>query len=672
VIEAPLQRRTPLPPQLTRRVGVLGVVAFVLFGVIAFRLWYLQILTGTQNAARATSQVLQHIAIPSPRGNILDSNGQVLATYRFAPDVAIVKDNLPAPGPGRRSVYKRLAHVLGMPWTEIRATVDDTAVAPAGFAPTTISLDVPSSVVAYLGERKRYYPGVVESTAPVRSYPLGDIGSVVLGEVGQISGPSPGSPGELGHGTYRGIAAGTIVGQSGLEAEYQPYLQGKPGTEQIEINASGYPTGAQPKFTAPVAGDQLETSLVAGVEREGYNAIRHAEAVVRAAHYAAPAGSFVAMSPLTGRVIGLGSLPTYDANEFSTGISTSQYKAIQADNADFDRAIDGLYPTGSTFKPITALAGLGSGLITLNTTQGSGSCYTVSNEPFCNSNNENDGDQNVIGALAVSEDTFFYPIGAAANGNGTGAAIQDEARAFGLGRSPGIDLAGGAAAGVVPDINYVHALNQTDAAQFCDGQGPGHHPKARYASDQLAITGCAQGYFENWTVGQDVQLATGQGMLEASPLQMAIAYSALFNGGRVWTPQIAQAILSPTGAVVQQLPPPTVHNTVPIDPAYQAAIAQGLHEAAQSTQGTSDATFGSFPLPVYGKTGTAQIKHGSGYIDDSWYVCYVPAGKRSIVVAVAIQNAGYGAAAAAPAARLILSQWFGVPKKFVAGTNPDL
>jgi penicillin-binding protein 2 len=404
--------------------------------------------------------------------------------------------------------------------------------------------------------------------------------------------------------------------------------------------------------------------------------MRQAMSAARGLHNPATAGAFVAMDPFTGRVYALGSLPTYDANDFATGVSTSQYKKIQDEHADIDRAVDGLYPTGSTFKPITALAALQAGIITPSTLQGGGSCYTTgagtsAAKSFCNSGGADYGPQNLIGALKLSEDTYFYPLGATLNGHGQDLELQDEARALGLGRSPGIDLPGGGYTGIVPDYRYVDAVNRTDWAQFC--QGPpetlGAHPKRAYASDQLAITGCAQGQFDYWTVGQNILLSTGQGFLEATPLQMALAYSAIVNGGTVWKPQIATQVLSPSGQVLQQLPAPTAANKVPIDPAYRAAIMTGLHEAAQSAGGTSDAVFGNFPRPVYGKTGTAQH---AGESDQSWYVAYAPDAKRPIVIAMTIEKGGFGAAAAAPAVRLMLSQWFGIKKQFIAGSNPDL
>ena len=660
MIESPLQRRAPLPPQLTRRVGVLGIVVVVMFGVIAFRLWYLQVLTGTQNAARATALVVRPIAIQPPRGNILDSHGNLLAGYRVAPQVAIVADDLPPVGPARRLVYRRLARVLGIGWAHIRAVVDDTAIAPPGYAPTDVMDDVPQRAWVYIGERKSLFPGVIVRQVYVRHYPEGDVGAVVLGQLGQITTQ------ELTQSPFKGIAAGTVVGQSGLEATYQAYLQGTPGVDHVDVDAAGYPIAAKSNTKQPVPGDQLSTSLDLGLEREGYIAVDEARArAPQATGQAAPAAAFVAMDPTTGRVLALGSVPSYNANDFATPISTGTFDAIKAeDHALVDRAIDGLYPTGSTFKPITALGALNAGLITAQTLQGTGSCVTFgTTQKFCNSGGSNYGDVDLVGALTQSVDTYFYKVGAAANDSSD--PIQSEARALGLGSSPGIDLPGGGSAGVVPDAAYIRALNAQYVAQACAGS----HPKPAYAKSQLAVTACSQGYLQPaWTIGQNVLLATGQGFLLASPLQMAVAYSAIVNGGKVWSPKIGWKILSPSGALVQQLPAPT-YRKIALNPAYQALVMAGLHGAAQSPSGTSYATFGSFPRTIYGKTGTAVH---TGQPDQSWYVAYAPDPRRPIVIAVTVERGGFGAAAAAPAARLMLSQWFGLPKHWVAGTSTDL
>jgi penicillin-binding protein 2 len=194
-------------------------------------------------------------------------------------------------------------------------------------------------------------------------------------------------------------------------------------------------------------------------------------------------------------------------------------------------------------------------------------------------------------------------------------------------------------------------------------------PKRRYRGDAIWITACGQGYYyAPWTVGQNVQLATGQGQFEASPLQMAVAYSAIVNGGTVWQPQIGERIVSPNGQIVEDLPAPSSRH-VAIDSYDQSLVLAGLHGAAQSGGGTSCPTFCNFPRTIYGKTGTAVH---TGQHDQSWYIAYAPDARRPIVIAMTVEQGGFGAAAAAPAVRLMLSQWFGLPKKFVAGSSPTL
>lgn len=678
MIEPRLERRLPLPPQLTRRVGVLGVLAFALFAIVAFRLWYLQVLTGPQNVSAALGNVERSIPLPAPRGGILDSAGSPFAATQVEEQAAIVAAYLPpAHSKQRWDEYVRLGKLLGVTPGYIWGIIynDDKPETPV-YQPAPIKDNISRRALVILSEEERSFPGVVEQAVPVREYTQGGVGGALLGSIGPIS------KAQVGSGDYKGIAPGTYIGQSGLEAEYNSYLQGRDGVEQVQVDAAGYPTGATPKVTqAVVPGEDLKTSLNLAVEQEGYAALDKAMAAARHIGNPAHAGAFFAMDPDTGRVIAAGSMPTYDPSLFVTPPSQSEWDALESKQADeplVDRAIDGLYPVGSTFKPITALAGLQNGLITPTTLQGQtnsvqngAACLQISTECLRNSGGANYGNLDLVNALEVSEDTYFYLVGAAANGsNGTDLAIQDEARELGLGSSLGIDVGDGGLPGLVPDKALTQQINEQTVAQQCEPGTPPTKPKPAYAQDALSITTCEQGYYyPPWTVGQNVGLATGQGELAASPMQMAVAYSAIASG-TVWRPQIGEAIDSPSGQLVQELPPPQAIRHVTINPTYRALVLAGLHEAAQSPSGTSYPTFGSFPLTVYGKTGTAV--HSNTEPDQSWYVCYVPDGSRSIVVAVTIEDGGFGAAAAAPAARLILSQWFGIPKKWLAGTSPTL
>jgi len=650
-----LARRTPLPPQLTRRAGAIGVLAFALFGIITFRLWYLQVLTAPQNTALATLNEQRTIPLPAPRGEILDAGGAVLADTQVGAQASITADYLPpAKTSARWQVYVRLSRLLHIPAKQIWQVIEGQQW--PGYQPAPIMDNLTPYQLTYLEIHASWFPGVTVQVVNQRQYPLGPIAASVLGQIGPITQT------EVGGAAYKGIAAGTYVGQAGLEAEYNRYLQGRPGAERVQVDAAGYPTG-KAKVTPAVAGESLQTSLHLGLEREGYIALN--EAIAKAPHDSVKQGAFFAMNPYTGRVLALGSVPSYDPSMFVTPPSYAQYDRLQSEYAFDNLATDGLFPTGSTFKPITALAGLQSGKITAQTLQGTGACIPISTKTFCNSGHNDYGDVDLVTALQESVDTYFYILGAKLNcATCDDAAIQTEARALGLGERPRIDLPGGGQPGVVPDYGWTQSQNRVYDAQFCNGS----RPKRRYASYQLAIIGCAQTFFL-WTVGQNVGLATGQGYLLASPMQMAVAYSTIFNNGTVWEPQLAESIRSPTGTLVQQLPPPAIRRHVDIDPYYRQLVMEGLHLAAQGPSGTSTATFGSFPMTVYGKTGTAVHV---GQPDQSWYVCFVPDGAKSIVIAVTIPQAGFGAQAAAPAARLMLSQWFGLPKKWVAGTSTDL
>jgi penicillin-binding protein 2 len=658
-----LARRLPPPPQLTRRVGVLGVIAFALFGIIAFRLWYLEVLTGPQHLATATANVQRSIPLPAPRGQILDAGGRVLAATRVGAQAAIIADDLPPQHTAARwQVYRRLARLLHVKTKAIWRVIDSQAW--PGYQPAPIKNDLTTYQWVYLKIHPRWFPGVTVEEVNLRKYPQGGIGGAVLGEIGPISKQ------EVGSSAFRGIAAGTYVGQAGLEAEYNGFLQGKAGVEHVQVNASGYPTGRLPRVTPPIAGDSVQTSLDWGLEREGFTAISRARAYAQGLGNPSPAAAFVAMNPFTGRVLAIGSYPTYNPSVFVTPFTSATWNRLENANPAplVDRAVNAYYPTGSTFKPITALAGLRSGLIGAGTLQGGGDCFAIGGQCFHNSGGGNYGNLDLVQALTVSEDTYFYRIGAEANGvDGNGHAIQNEARWLGLGRSPRIDLPGGGSAGLVPDMAVIHHLNDVIIAQHCVHGTT--RAKRRYVHDAIWITACGQGYYyAPWTVGQNVQLATGQGQFEASPLQMAVAYSAIVNGGTVWRPQIGERIVSPTGQIVEDLPSPSSRH-VTIDSYDRSLVLAGLHGAAQSSGGTSCPTFCNFPRTIYGKTGTAVHQ---GQHDQSWYIAYAPDAKHPIVIAMTVEQGGFGAAAAAPAVRLMLSQWFGLPKKFVAGSSPTL
>jgi penicillin-binding protein 2 len=371
------------------------------------------------------------------------------------------------------------------------------------------------------------------------------------------------------------------------------------------------------------------------------------------------------MNPQNGQIYAMGSLPTFNPNIFTKAISRQAYARLNNPRSDFpllNRATQSVGPTGSTFKPITATAALESGAWSLNQTFDDTGQFCLGGICRQNAGGAANGVLNLVQAIKVSDDVFFYNLGALTNRQRpSGGPLQHWASLYGIGRAPGVDL-GGAYDGNLPSPAWRTHIDKLE--RECEqGVGPfkGH---GKHSS-------CGISDGRPWSAGDNVNLAVGQGDVQASPLQLAIAYSAIANGGNIVRPHVGSAIESGNGQVLQRIDPPPARR-LHINAAYLAAIRQGLHEAAQTAGGTSDAVFGNFPKQVYGKTGTAQL---NGQQDTAWYACFVPAWatKRPILVVVKVENGGFGAIGAAPVARQILSQWFfGKKGKYIPGTSRTL
>jgi penicillin-binding protein 2 len=695
MIKVPDDRRPPLTPQLAMRVAVLGSIALALFAIIFFRLWFLQVLNGQSYVAQAQSNQIRSISTPAPRGEILDAGGNVLVSNTQELDVQVQPSSLPVkltqanidPQPAAdMAVYRRLAFVLGMstrpkrcPVTVIEGPravrlhleINQIACAVAQqvettpYADVTIKQNVAMDVQYYILEQQDRFPGVVVRQVHVRQYPLHTLAAQLFGTVGPIScvayslheRPDANNC-ELRDPRFKSVAQNDIVGQSGLEWYYNRYLQGVDGKQNFQVNAMGDFTGYLPG-TPSKAGANLKLSLDTNLQRIGQQAL----ATSIGSNPPATAGSFVAMNPDNGQIYAMGSLPTFDPNIFTRPVSTQAYQQLNSASSGyplFNRAIQSVGPTGSTFKAITATAALQSGVWSLGETyddtgqfcEGGGLCRR-------NAGGAAYGVLDIVQAIHVSDDVFFYNLGALLNSQSSkGGQLQAWARKYGIGQPTGVDL-GGEYSGTLPTPAWRAGRNEEEAA--CD--------RARH----LPPGGCgiADGTNRPWSVGDNVNLAVGQGDVQVTPLQLAVAYSAIANGGTIVRPHVGEDIQSADGRVLQRIAPPPVRH-LSINPANLDAIRQGLHEAAQSPGGTSYDVMGNFPQQVYGKTGTAQY---TGQQDYAWYVCFVPdwTTNKPILVAVHVEQGGFGDVAAAPVAREILSQWFyGNPGQYKAGGSKTL
>jgi penicillin-binding protein 2 len=453
----------------------------------------------------------------------------------------------------------------------------------------------------------------------VRAYPHGTLAAHMLGYVGEINEE------ELKERRYRSLQPGDEIGQEGIEDTYDRYLRGKPGLKRIQVNALGEPTpGGQLVSKPPTPGDNLKLSIDDSVQEAGEAAL---------AARGLP-GGFITMDVHTGEILGLGSFPTFDPASVTPPLTQKQVDATYNNPAAplTDRAISGLYPTGSTFKLITATAALESGVLTPSRSIYDPGVFKAGTQEFKNAGGASYGSLSLVPALEVSDDVFFYTLGDEMWDTGQ---LQRWAHALGIGRNPGIDLPG-ATEGLLPTKQW---------------------------RDKLAAEGLAEE--RPWSAGDNILLATGQGDLQTNPLQMAIAYSTLANGGTVVTPHVGMEVTDAAGRVLKEFETkPRRH--VKIKPETRSVILEGLHDAAQSGGGTSYAVFGNFPVPVAGKTGTAQR---DGHADQSWYVVLAPYPNPKVVTAVTIEEGGFGAESAAPAALQILEAYFNKHSSGEAGPN---
>jgi penicillin-binding protein 2 len=530
----------------------------------------------------------------------------------------------------------------------------------------TVEPDVNPDVEYFIAENQENFHGVVVQPVYTRDYPDHGLAAQLFGTIGPLNTSEVGKDG-LGIGEFKGLPAASTVGQSGLEAEYNRFLQGVDGKQRIQINAENQ-FQKYLRVSQPIPGENLKLWLDSKLQRAGQTALGESMS-----QNDSPGGAFVAMNPQNGAVYGMGSLPTFDPNIFSGAkpLSSSVYNQLNNAASGYpliNRAIQSEGPTGSTFKPITATAALESGSWLVNDTFDDTGQFCFPGTPDClhNSGHAANGVLNLVNAIRVSDDVFFYNLGARMNEDvPQGGPLETWARRFGIGQPTGIDLPD-EDTGTLPTPAW--RANQNHLEAECDDATGPFKGKPKHAPGGC---GLAVSPPESWTIGDNVNVAVGQGDVQVTPLQLAIAYSAIANGGTIVTPHIGEDIQSAQGTVLQRIDPPARRH-LDIESLYLQTIREGLREAASAPGGTSADVMGNFPEQVYGKTGTAQYITNGVEQDYAWYACFVPASATSkpIVVVVWVEQGGFGDVAAAPVARQILSQWFfNKPGVYTPGTG---
>lgn len=603
----PERRTSPLAV----RVSILTGLAIAIFSVLFLRLWYVQILEGDKYLTQANDNRVREIRVQAPRGDILDRNGKILVANRTELAVQVRPEDLPPPGPKRRDELNRLSTVTGMTRREIVKELEQgNRAAPGG--PVILKKGLGVDKVYYLRENRLSFPGVSVERVFTREYRQGTTAAHLFGNVGEVTAE------QLREPRYSGLRQGDSVGQSGIEYEYDRFLRGKAGTDRVQVDALGRPTGELRSKPAE-AGDNVRLTIDSGLQAYAEGAL---------GSFGLP-GAFVAMDVNDGSILAMGSTPTFDPAIFTRPITQRQYRSLTSEKTDAplaNRAIQGLYPTGSVFKMITGTAALEHKLISPNTIFNDTGLLKIDIQTLRNAGKAVYGPINMSDAFKVSSDIYFYSLGLNSKASKGHGQIQDWARRYGLGERSGIDLPA-----------EVEGLIPTPAW------------RNRLYKERLTD--------RPWTAGDNINLSVGQGDLQANPLQMAIAYTALANGGKVLRPHLADQVESVTGEVLEEIRP-APRRQIQISEQTRSTIMDGLRRAAMEDGGTSYGVFGNFPFPVAGKTGTAER---GVQPDQSWYVAVAPADNPQIVVAVTLERGGFGADTAAPVAARIIEHYFELP-----------
>jgi penicillin-binding protein 2 len=635
------------------RLAVLGIMIVAAFVALFSRLWFLQVLASDEYRVLARENRVRQIQSEPPRGRILDRNGKVLIDNRLTSAVTVERVVLNNPR-RRRRVFRRLSKLLDVKVSEMRNRLKDTTLSP--YKPVAVANDVPRMARDYILENQENFPGVDIEKLPIRHFPQGPLAAHVLGYVREITTE------QLKSGHFRKVRrsyqAGDIVGQSGIEYEYDRFLRGVPRREKVVVNSAGDPLVTKVRQQEQ-PGDDLKLWLDSGIQKSTERALDAGIQAARGAGYQAVGGAAVVMDPHTGGVLGMASYPTYDPTILADGITQKEYDALGAktpndpnDDALFNRAIQGERAPGSTFKPVTAGAAMATGVADLSTSiecDGS-SVYPPHNPPgaveFRNWTSAYFGFIGFPTSLEISCDTFYYELGwrmeaafgppESAGGDGT-ERFQKYMRRAGFGHETGVDLPN-EAEGRVPDSEWLE--------QFCE--------EVECLSNE-------------WLPGYTVNMSIGQGDLVVTPMQMAVTYSALLNGGRVLEPRLAQEV-QVTDEVgntktLREINAP-VAAKLPLDETEMSVVRDGLELVIAGENGTGNSSFAGFPLdryPIAGKTGTAEL--GDTDLNDAWFVSYGPEDSPEYVIAVYLERAGHGGESAAPVARQIWEDIFNVDRE---------
>ena len=636
------------------------------------RLFYLQIANTSVYQNAALSIQSRDIASPALRGAITDSSGLPLAMDRPGLAITVDRSVIDKQADKGVAVVTRVSKLLKLPfpdlWQGTRLCGELAVGKRSGcwngtrFQAIPITKQATQAQALVVLENSDIYAGVSAQTVPVRSYPslAGEVPVHVLGYVGGVSEADLNDPAK---GFYRNES----VGKSGLEIMYDKYLRGTPGIKTVIVDRKEAVTRTS-QNTQSVAGDNLVTNLNAKLQAATEKALAGAVRKSRSMGYKADSGAAIVLNIKNGGVLAMASWPSYDPNMFQKGLTIQQAKDLFSESTGvpaLSRAIQGTYAPASTFKALSVVAATKAGY-NINSSYNCPATVQVGNRIFKNFEAKNEGKISMEQAIAVSCDTIWYQIAYDSwvrdGGFRPKSNVKDyfflNAKGFGVGKKTGVDLPD-ESTGRLPDRNWKQKYWDSNKGFFCNYQNRALKKDLTPYLTAIAHENCVDGYVVR--AGDAVNFSIGQGDTLLSPLQLVDMYAAIANGGTLYQPQVARAVVTPLGKVVKEFKP-VVNGKIPATSSDLAFLHRALRAVA--TRGTAAGLFAKFPVAVSGKTGTGQglgrNANGSAKDDTSWFVSYAPSDKPQYAVVMMVSQGGFGATASGGGVKEIYSALFGV------------
>lgn len=669
-------RRPPVDPALSGpRLGRTGLVlaqilVVALFAVLGARLWYLQIPMADHYRDLAVANHHQRLVVPATRGQILDATGRPMVANRTELVVSADYHELLGMDDGGEKVLTDLSEVLDVPVEQLRQRmrlcgpeVERPCWPGSPYQPVTLAEDIEPSVALQIMESSDDFPGITAQAHAVREYPNGARAGQVLGYLQPVTQEELEAREEL-RTQFTGIDQ---VGRDGLEAVYDSQLRGIAGVRTLGVNNHGEVMDVI-SDRPPQAGMHIVTHLDMGVQEIVEEALAEGMRGARP-RYKADSGAAIVMDVRNGGIIAMASLPTYDPAIWQGGIDQETFDELLSTEAGeplLSRAVQGQYPPGSTFKVSSLSAAVENGY-SLRSTYACPGSVNIAGQNYQNYAGGGHGTISLHRAIVVSCNTIFYNFGYQLWLKDGGLepegepkeAMAEMARGYGFGAPTGIDLPY-ETSGRIPDREWKRTFWEETRENNCRRGEEGYpevaetNPSHAAYLKLLAYEQCVEGF--QWRAGEAVNFAIGQGDVLVSPLQLVRAYAAIANGGTVYEPRVARALVSADGSVVEEIEP-VVAGRVPVKDETIRYLQNALEEVPKT--GTGGGAFAGFPqdkVSIAGKTGSADAQNRQV---SSWFVSYAPADDPQFAVVVFVSQGGTGGTTSAPIARKIYEGIYG-------------